>query len=168
MMNALLILASCAVLFAFASFAATYSYGHFARRARGVASSALPIQDKETLLDDAASRLTEGREGQNGLALLSDNLDAFAARAIAARSAGRSLDLMYYIWKNDLTGGLLAHEVVQAADRGVRVRILLDDINTRGLDGSYIALDSHPNISIRLFNPSRARRNGLKRCATAA
>lgn len=162
-MNAVLILISCAVLFGLASFAATYSYGHFARRARGAPSHALPLRPDQTLLDDAATRLTAGRDGQNGLALLSDNLDAFAARAIAARSAGRSLDLMYYIWKNDLTGRLLAHEIVQAADRGVRVRILLDDINTRGLDRSYVALDSHPNISIRLFNPSRARRNGWKR-----
>lgn len=165
MLNVVLVMASCAALFAFASFAATYSYGHFARRARGAACHALPLQHAETLLDDAASQLTAGREGQNGLALLSDNLDAFAARALAARSAGRSLDLMYYIWKNDLTGRLLAHEVVQAADRGVRVRILLDDINTRGLDGSYVALDSHPNIQIRLFNPSRARESGLKRGA---
>ncbi|MFN3672985.1 MAG: phospholipase D family protein [Bosea sp. (in: a-proteobacteria)] len=165
MINAALILASCALLFGFASFAATYSYGHFARRARGAPAHALPTEPAATLLDSAANTLTAGREGQNGLALLSDNLDAFAARAIAARSAGRSLDLMYYIWKNDLTGRLLAHEVVQAADRGVRVRILLDDINTRGLDGSYLALDSHPNIQIRLFNPSRAREDGLKRGA---
>ncbi len=89
--------------------------------------------------------------------MLSGNLDAFAARALAARSAGRSLDLMYYIWHGDLTGRLLAHEVLRAADRGVRVRLLLDDINAHGRDPVYLALDSHPHVEVRLFNPSRAQ-----------
>jgi putative cardiolipin synthase len=57
----------------------------------------------------------------------------------------------------------LAYEVIRAADRGVRVRLLLDDINTRGRDPIYLALDSHANIEVRLFNPSRARRGALRR-----
>ena len=95
--------------------------------------------------------------------MLSENLDAFAARGLAARGAGRSLDLMYYIWHSDLTGGLLANEVIAAADRGVRVRVLLDDINAHGQDPVHLALDCHRNIEVRMFNPSRARTGALRR-----
>jgi putative cardiolipin synthase len=95
--------------------------------------------------------------------LCSDNLQAFAVRALAARAAGRGLDLQYYYWKTDLTGILLAREIVRAADRGVRVRLLLDDINLRGKDGSYLALDRHPNIEVRVFNPSWNRVGALQR-----
>lgn len=95
--------------------------------------------------------------------LLSSNLHAFAIRALAARSAGRSLDLQYYYWKDDLTGGLLGKEIIAAAERGVRVRLLLDDINTRGNDSTYLAFDSHPNIEVRLFNPTISRAGALRR-----
>ena len=54
------------------------------------------------------------------MTLVQDNLDAFAARALSARSAARSLDLQYYIWHDDFTGRLLGNELLQAADRGVR------------------------------------------------
>lgn len=162
-MNILLILVLAAGLFAVASFVAVYSYGRFARRARGEPSAALaPVEDK-TLLDRGVAALVDEAGGASGLAVLSENLDAFAARALAARGAGRSLDLMYYIWHHDLTGKLLAHEMLAAADRGVRVRLLLDDINTRGRDPFYLALDGHPHIEVRLFNPSLAREGALRR-----
>jgi putative cardiolipin synthase len=162
-MNLLLILVAVAGLFAAASFVAVYSWGRFARRARGAPSSALPTADDGTLLDRGVSALVKDAGGASGLAGLSDNLDAFAARALAARSAGRSLDLMYYLWHHDLTGKLLEHEMLAAADRGVRVRLLLDDINTRGRDPFYLALDTHPGIEVRLFNPSLAREGALRR-----
>lgn len=162
-MHLLLILGLAVVLFAAASFLAVYSWGRFARRARGAPSKALPPADAETQLDRAVSALERGAGGANGLALLRENLDAFAARALAARSAGRSLDLMYYIWHHDLTGQLLAHEMIAAADRGVRVRLLLDDINTRGRDPLYLALDTHLHIEVRMFNPSLARQGALRR-----
>ena len=82
-----------------------------------------------------------------------DAHEAFAARALLARGAQRSLDVQYYIWRGDTTGNLLAHELVLAADRGVRVRLLLDDGGTGGLDDTLLALDSHPLIEVRLFNP---------------
>jgi putative cardiolipin synthase len=145
------------------SFIAVLSYGHFARQDRGRDESALPIEPAATTLDKGIAPRLEQHPGKSGLTLLSGNLDAFAIRALTARTAGRSLDLMYYYWLDDLTGRLLAHEIVQAADRGVRVRLLLDDINARGRDKSYLALDAHPNISVRLFNPSRARDGGLRR-----
>jgi putative cardiolipin synthase len=159
----ILIICAVVVLFAAASFLAAYFYGRFVKHAQREPSSALPPADADTLLDRSTAALMATAKGRNGLAMLSRNLDAFAARALAARSAGRSLDLMYYIWHSDLTGRLLAHEVIRAADRGVRVRLLLDDINAHGRDPIYLALDSHPKIEVRLFNPSRARQGALRR-----
>ena len=162
-MRLVLILLAGVLLFSAASFLAVLSWGHFARRARGEASFALAAEPASTVLDRGIAPRVEAEGGRSGLTLISGNLDAFAVRALAARAAGRSLDLMYYYWKDDLTGQLLAHEVVTAADRGVRVRLLLDDINTSGRDRAWLALDAHPNISVRLFNPSRARSGGLRR-----
>ena len=161
-MNLILFLVIAAAVFAGASFLAVYSYGVFARRARGDDMFAFEAKG-DTVLDRGIGEHVSEQGGRSGLAVLSGNLDAFAARALAARAAGRSLDLMYYYWKDDLTGRLLAQEIVKAADRGVRVRLLLDDINTQGKDRIYLSMDSHPNIYVRLFNPSRARRKGLRR-----
>jgi len=157
------IIVICVILFALASLAAVYSYGRFVERARGAPSAALPVAEADTLLDRIIGPKLQEHPGQSGLMLVTSNLQAFAIRAIVARSAERSLDLQYYYWKDDLTGGLLARELIVAADRGVRVRLLLDDINTKGDDSTYLALDGHPNIEIRLFNPSRSRANVLRR-----
>ena len=85
---------------------------------------------------------------------------------LLARAAERSLDVQYYIWHADTSGGLLAHELWQAAERGVRVRLLVDDNSTRGLDESIAALDAHPNIEVRLFNPYANRGFRLGELAT--
>ena len=146
-----------------ASLLSIYSYGHFARRAQGAPTSALPAERMETPIDRAIAPLTDAHPGQTGMQLLDDNLDAFALRGISARSAGRSLDLQYYIWHGDQTGKLLGYELLLAADRGVRVRLLLDDLNAHDKDSLLAALDLHPNIEIRLFNPSRGRQAGLLR-----
>lgn len=145
------------------SILAAYLYGRFAERAQGKASWALPLQTDETLLDQRLGPLAAEHPGESGLIMLSSNLDAFAGRALSARVAGRSLDLMYYIWKDDLTGRLLLNEVLTAAIRCVRVRLLLDDIGVKNNDGTFLALASHPNIELRLFNPTRARKSSLRR-----
>ena len=110
---------------------------------------------------------TAARPGMTGASLLPDNLGAFAARVASARRASRALDLMYYYWRDDITGNLLMHEVLGAADRGVRVRILLDDINVSDDRGS-LALDRHPNIELRLFNPALARNSTFERMVDLA
>ena len=97
---------------------------------------------------------------QGGVAVLCLAEDAFAIRAASARAAGRTLDLQYYTWRGDLTGMLLAGEVLAAADRGVVVRMLLDDVFAIGHERTLAALDTHPNIEIRLFNGTRWRRFG--------
>ncbi|KRG49285.1 cardiolipin synthase [Stenotrophomonas panacihumi] len=149
--------------FVLASLAALWSYGRFAERVRGPASQALPVEAAATPVDRAIAPLLDAQPGQTGMVLLSDNVDAFAARATLARSAGRSLDLQYYMWHPDFTGNLLYDEVLRAADRGVRVRLLLDDLNVHGSRDVLAALDSHPRIEVRMFNPTRAREGSFMR-----
>ncbi len=146
-----------------ASLVSLYAYGRFAESARGPASHALDVQPAGTPLDRAVSPLTLARPGETGIVVLADNLDAFAVRAATARAAGRSLDLQYYIWHPDFTGNLIYDELLQAADRGVRVRLLLDDMNVHGSRSVLAALDSHPEIEVRLFNPTRAREGTVAR-----
>lgn len=91
--------------------------------------------------------------GQSGIRALGQAGEAFAARMLLAAAAGSSIDAQYYIWHSDETGLLLFEALWTAADRGVRVRLLLDDNGTKGLDPTLTALDSHPNIDVRLYNP---------------
>ncbi|SHI25401.1 phospholipase D family protein [Pollutimonas bauzanensis] len=110
-------------------------------------------ESKATTLGKAISRMAGAHPGKSGVHSLADPQEAFAVRALLARAAEKTLDVQYYIWHDDLTGSLLFEALHAAADRGVRVRLLLDDNNTSGLDGTLAALDSHPNIEVRLFNP---------------
>jgi cardiolipin synthase C len=108
---------------------------------------------QDTHLGRAISPLVEAHPDVCGIYPLRDSRDAFAARIQLARAAERTLDVQYYIWRDDMTGTLLFSALYEAADRGVRVRLLLDDNNTRGLDRILAALDAHPKIEVRLFNP---------------
>jgi cardiolipin synthase C len=96
--------------------------------------------------------------GQTGVAALHSGVDAFAARLVLANAAVSSIDAQYYIWRGDLTGYLLLDALQRAANRGVRVRLLLDDNGTTGLDPELAALNAHPNIEVRLYNPFNLRR----------
>jgi len=91
--------------------------------------------------------------GQSGFLLLGNGLDAFVARAALMSVAERSIDLQYYLFHDDLVGNLITYLLLQAADRGVRIRVLLDDMDMSGRGWVLAALDAHPNIEIRLFNP---------------
>ena len=93
----------------------------------------------------------------SGIYLLADPHDAFVARATLIEAADHSLDMAYYIWHNDVSGKLLLQMLQKAAQRGVRVRLLLDDNNTRGMDNLLAALNAQDNIEIRLFNPFTTR-----------
>ncbi len=135
---------------------------HLTPQATGAPSWTLPLERDATAIDRELMPLLDRNPGMSGVILVPDGLDAFASRAISARQAGRSLDVQYYIWKDDLAGHLLLNELWQAAERGVRVRLLLDDISTRGKDGALLAFDQHPNIEIRVYNPFR-NRDGLAR-----
>ncbi|WP_200880082.1 MULTISPECIES: phospholipase D family protein [Halomonas] len=114
----------------------------------------LPVaQARDTSLGEMVSPLVAQHDDTNGFHALRNARDAFAARLLLARSAEQTLDVQYYIWHDDITGSLLHRALLDAADRGVRVRMLLDDTNTAGLDDTLAALDAHANIEVRLFNP---------------
>jgi len=110
-------------------------------------------QASDTRLGQAILPLARAHPDKSGVYPLADAQEAFAARTLLARAAQKTLDVQYYIWHDDITGTLLLDELRAAADRGVRVRLLLDDNGTAGLDEELAALDNHPNIEIRLFNP---------------
>ena len=97
--------------------------------------------------------------GASAFRLLHEGPEAFVLRARSARLAGRSLDVQTYIWHPDLTGAYLAVQLLEAADRGVRVRLLVDDMDARSKNMGFAALAAHPNIGVRMFNPF-ASRNG--------
>jgi len=105
-------------------------------------------------------RLSGEHPGQSGVRLLGDGLDAFAARVALADAAVSSIDVQYYLFHNDMSGKLLIARLLDAADRGVRVRLLIDDMDTAGRDRVMAAIDTHPSFEIRLFNPfaNRGRR----------
>jgi putative cardiolipin synthase len=108
-------------------------------------------------LDTRLSRIyrpqVKARNGLSGLLLLPGGRKALAARATLAEMAVNSIDAQYYLLHNDLTGRIFIHELLQAADRGVRVRLLVDDIALWGRTKGAAALSSHPNVAVRIFNP---------------
>lgn len=106
-----------------------------------------------TRIDQAVAAQSSQHPAKSGFLLLGNGLDAFVARVVLANLADHSLDVQYYLFHDDLVGGLLAYQLLQAADRGVRVRLLLDDMGLEGRDVKIATLDSHPNIEIRIFNP---------------
>jgi putative cardiolipin synthase len=121
------------------------------------AASATPFEPRATRLGQAVAPMADANPGLSGIYLLGDAREAFAARALLAQAADRTLDVRYYIWHDDISGTLLFDALRAAADRGVHVRLLLDDNNTSGLDPMLAALDAHPNIEVRLFNPFAIR-----------
>jgi cardiolipin synthase C len=110
---------------------------------------------------EAAVAIPALNKPQTGVSLVSDNVAAFALRVLSARAAVRTLDLQYYMWDEDVTGRLLAREVLRAADRGVQVRLLLDDLYVRGSERGLATLSQHPCVDVRLFNPFQIRAWGV-------
>ncbi|MCY1396946.1 Cardiolipin synthase C [compost metagenome] len=118
---------------------------------------ALPAHGTD--LGAAVEQRAKAHPEQSGFRLLAASFDAFRARVELVRKAQRSLDIQYYIVHDGLTTRALIHEVLRAADRGVRVRVLLDDIGSDGRDYELGALAAHPNIQVRLFNPQHLGRS---------
>jgi putative cardiolipin synthase len=98
---------------------------------------------------------------QSGFRLLTLSNNALMSRVALADHAQHSIDLQYFIFNNDATGRLVAQHLMAAADRGVRVRLLLDDISAINAIDMLDALDAHPNIEVRLFNPFHTRQPSL-------
>jgi putative cardiolipin synthase len=110
-----------------------------------------------TPLGRALTPLVRQHPGQTGVLAVGNGRLAFALRMLLAKAAAQSIDIQTYIWHEDTTGTLMFEEALAAAERGVRVRILLDDSRTRGMDGLLALLASRPNVEVRLYNPFAAR-----------
>lgn len=116
-------------------------------------SMALTDTAGTALGDRYAPALAAHPSAESGFHALPDGIDALAARIYLAEQAEKSIDLQYYLIKNDLVGRAFLHALIRAADRGVRVRLLLDDVFTSGYDVGMMALQHHPNFEVRIFNP---------------
>jgi putative cardiolipin synthase len=122
---------------------------------RETSHSILDVTDTRAGL--AVSEWKAGRENQNGKESgffpLQEGMDALGARLRLAEIAEKSIDLQYFLMKNDTAGAVLTQALLAAADRGVRVRFLLDDVFTTAPDRAFLLMHQHPNIQVRLFNP---------------
>lgn len=114
-------------------------------------------QPETTTLGTRLGALANKHPGESGFHLLVDGTDSFAMRVSIAAKAARTLDVQYFVLQQDTTGQLLLAALLDAADRGVRVRLLLDD--ELGIDGDATirSLAAHANIEIRVFNPYVSR-----------
>lgn len=110
-----------------------------------------------TRLGRAVMEAVTAHPGKTGIHPLAEPRGAAVARGLLAAAAEKSIDVQYYIWYGDEVGYLLFEALWRAAERGVRVRLLLDDLNTAGLDPTIAALDAHPKIEVRLYNPLAQR-----------
>ena len=116
------------------------------------ASSAL-AQPEQTRFGRQFADAARERGGNSGFRMLAVGVDGFLTRVQMVNTAERTLDLQYFIFRADETGQLLTEAVLRAADRGVRVRVLIDDGETIAGDDQLVALDAHPQIEVRIFNP---------------
>ena len=123
-------------------------------------SSALP-DPGVTRLGKQFLGLSKAHEGLSGFHLIEAGVDGLAARIQMVRSAERTLDVQYFIYRGDETGTFMTEELRHAADRGVRVRVLVDDGDTVAGDEHLLQLDGHPNIEVRVFNPFDYRAHNL-------
>ena len=136
---------------------------------RPPAESAQPAKPDGPFVSIEAGIRERHGDDVSGFRLLRSNREALAWRLAAIDSARHSLDLQYYVWFGDKVGQLLMARVIAAADRGVRVRLLFDDLNTLLHDMAHVELrdamlariDRHPNVEIRVFNAWRERKATL-------
>ena len=108
---------------------------------------------EDTRLGQVSAKLRREYPEDSGYLLLPNGFDAFSIRAVLAREAEKCIDAQYYMVHADITGALFVDFLLKAADRGVRVRLLIDDMDLEGRDPALSVLAAHPNVSIRIFNP---------------
>ncbi|WP_197740235.1 phospholipase D family protein [Paraburkholderia dioscoreae] len=121
---------------------------------------ALPVTEA-TPLRTALMPVEAAHPDQSGFRVLANGTDALQMRIALARAATRTLDMQYYIANEDTTGKLLLGAALYAADHGVRVRMLVDDLNFKDIDRVMAGLNSHENIEIRVFNPFGSAQQGV-------
>jgi cardiolipin synthase C len=111
------------------------------------------LQNPETTSLGRIVAAEEGAQNLSGIRLLTSGEEALADLIALADHAERTLDIQYYLIHQDDSARLLLHHVRLAADRGVRVRVLVDDLNTAGEDRRFLHLSEHAHIEVRVFNP---------------
>jgi putative cardiolipin synthase len=121
----------------------------------------LPPATFGTLADVSAKFAELHSPEQSGFLLLTPNDDAFRWRLALIDHATQSIDAQYFIWQNDETGALLFDRLLKAADRGVRVRLLVDDFLFAVADRTVAAITRHPNVDMKIFNPGKIRDSSL-------
>jgi putative cardiolipin synthase len=122
-------------------------------------SSSLSIEDaRQTRLGKATEPLLNQHPEKSGIRLVENPKDAFAVRLHLLSIAQKTIDLQYYIWQKDISGTLLFEALTEAAGRGVRVRLLLDDNGISGIDDVLASLNRLDNFEVRIFNPFALRR----------
>jgi len=99
--------------------------------------------------------------GESGFTIIRYGNNAYSIRIAMSDLAEQTIDLQVYIWELDMTGRILAERLIRAADRGVRVRLLVDDMGLGGSDEGVASMDAHPNIEIRIFNPFANRKHSM-------
>lgn len=128
---------------------------------RPAAEYALPAQSDDAFFAIESTIVAKHGPETSGFELLDRNADGLRWRLALIDSARHSIDVQYYLWYGDDAGRILAKRLLDAADRGVKVRMLVDDLNTLFSDAGSIAmrdriaalLDAHPKLELRLFNP---------------
>ena len=118
-----------------------------------------PTDTEGTVLGVAATTWLRARQTQSAVYRLDSGSDALGARVGLIDRAEKTVDIQSYLIKDDLSGNLVALHLGQAADRGVRVRLLMDDALTDEVDSGLLSLDEHENIEVRVFNPFPRRRS---------
>lgn len=118
---------------------------------------ALPPAGHGPLAELTDRFLSQNGPQVSGFRLLIDSKEAYDSRLALADMATSSIDLQYFIWKGDAAGTVLFDRLLQAADRGVRVRIIVDDLGIASSTAKLTALNTHPNLEIRIFNPNPSR-----------
>jgi putative cardiolipin synthase len=116
-------------------------------------------QPEETRIGRTIQPQIDDHLGESGFYLLPSGIDAFVARILLIDAAERTLDLQYYIFHGDITPKLVVDRMLAAADRGVRIRFLVDDWNIQGKDFILAMIGTHPNIEVRIFNPIAGSRS---------
>src|SRR5210317_558963 len=120
--------------------------------------STAPLDTYDTRLGKTLTPTRSKPNDLSGFQMLDASIDALTARLMLAERAERSIDAQYYMVSDDIIGRVFLQSLLLAADRGVQIRLLLDDQNTSGMDTLLAAVADHPNISLRLFNPYASRK----------
>jgi len=118
-------------------------------------------QNEKTSLGDALDNGVKRNPGKSGFHYLGDGEESLRMRLAMVNAAEKTLDLQYYAVHNDVGGNLVLEAIVRAAERGVRVRFLIDNIDFGAVEDSLAILDSNKNISVRVFNPITTKDQGL-------